>query len=78
MTDAKVALTPMEVGLKLTKSSDCNANLPYTLRPDIVFAVNYLSQFNTYYTNIHFQHAKRVLRYLKGTIDKKLVYKRVA
>ncbi|XP_057340572.1 uncharacterized protein LOC130677735 [Microplitis mediator] len=43
--------------------------LAITTRPDIMYAVNYLSQFNTNYNVEHWKAAKRVLRYLKGTID---------
>lgn len=38
-------------------------------RPDIAFATNFLSQFNTSFTTEHWKMAKRVLRYLKGTRD---------
>lgn len=36
---------------------------------------NYLSQFNTGYGNEHWMAAKRVLRYLKGPIEKyRIIY----
>ena len=38
-------------------------------RPDIVFAVNYLSRFMQNPSQFHFAAAKRVLRYLKGTLE---------
>jgi hypothetical protein len=38
-------------------------------RPDIVFVVNYLSRFMQSPSQIHFVAAKRVLRYLKGTLE---------
>lgn len=43
-------------------------------RPDISYSVNYLSRFNTNPGKKHWIAAKRVLRYLKGTIDWKLTY----
>lgn len=43
-------------------------------RPDISYAVNYLSRFQSCYDQTHFKHAKRVLRYLKKTRDYKLVF----
>ncbi|CAH9134814.1 unnamed protein product [Cuscuta epithymum] len=47
-------------------------------RPDISFAVNRLSQFMHAPTNMHFQGVKRILRYLKGTINYGLFIKRCA
>lgn len=40
-----------------------------TTRPDILFAVSLLSRFMHCATEIHLQAAKRVLRYIKGTIN---------
>ncbi|RVW51537.1 Retrovirus-related Pol polyprotein from transposon RE2 [Vitis vinifera] len=38
-------------------------------RPDIVFAVNKLSQYMHYPTTTHWSFVKRLLRYLVGTVD---------
>lgn len=43
-------------------------------RPDIEYAVNQASQFLTNYSYEHWQAVKRILRYLKGTIDYGIVY----
>ncbi|CAL1278660.1 unnamed protein product, partial [Larinioides sclopetarius] len=43
-------------------------------RPDISFVTSYLSQFNHNPEKRHYTLAKRVLRYLMGTKDKKLLY----
>ncbi|GBM88941.1 Retrovirus-related Pol polyprotein from transposon TNT 1-94 [Araneus ventricosus] len=43
-------------------------------RPDISFVTRYLSQFNHKPEKRHYILAKRVLRYLMGTKDKKLFY----
>jgi len=43
-------------------------------RPDIAFAVTTLSQFSSNPGYPHWSALKRVLRYLRGTIDYKLVY----
>lgn len=45
-------------------------------RPDIAFAVNDLSRFNDKHSEPHWKALKRILRYLKGTIDSKIKYKR--
>ncbi|XP_026824699.1 uncharacterized protein LOC113561749 [Ooceraea biroi] len=72
----------MRLGLRLDKSTD-NANqnplyqkligalmyLAVATRPDICFAVSYLSQFNSCNSKEHFKAAERVVRYLKGTTN---------
>lgn len=47
-------------------------------RPDIRHTVSVLSQFNNCYEEEHWQAAKKVLRYLKGTLDYRLVYKKTS
>lgn len=86
MSDCKSANTPMEVGLKLQKEENTTCNLDYRSligylmyltvcsRPDIAHSVSYLSQFNNCYSEAHWKAAKRVLRYLKGTMDYCLVF----
>lgn len=86
MQDAKPVATPMETALKLKKEEHPDSNLPYrnligalmylsvATRPDIAHAVSYLGQFNAYYGKEHWAAAKRVIRYLKGTIDLKLTF----
>ena len=43
-------------------------------RPDVAFAVSKLSQFNSDPTETHMKAARRVLAYLKGTINHSIVY----
>lgn len=88
MSHCKTADTPMEINLKLEKSQNscCDNNYPYRqllgslmylavlTRPDIAYSVNYLSQFNNSYDEKHWKHAKRVLKYLKGTKNLGLVF----
>lgn len=88
LSEAKIASTPIEAGLKLDKGEKCDVSIPYqcligslmylavNTRPDIAYTVSYLSQFNTCYTDVHFKHAKRVLRYLKGTLNLALTFKK--
>lgn len=88
MLEAKPVSTPAEPGLYLNKSESKNdlVNLPYreaigsllflsrVSRPDIEYAVNYLSQFLDSYNQEHWRAVKRIFRYLIGTIDVGLVY----
>lgn len=46
-------------------------------RPDIQFAVNMVSRFNANPGRAHWNAVKRILRYLRMTIELKLIYKRV-
>lgn len=90
MSDCKPVTTPMDIGAKLKKNETPNEDdlkLPYrelvgaitylssTTRPDIAFAVSYLGQFNNCFGSEHWKAAKRVLRYLRGTLDLGLVFK---
>ncbi|KAK2577894.1 hypothetical protein KPH14_012634 [Odynerus spinipes] len=47
-------------------------------RPDIAYAVNFVSSFNKNACNIHWNAVKRIFRYLKGTLDYKLSFKKNA
>lgn len=86
MLDCNTSDTPMECKLSLSIGNRCDINLPYQkligslmylsvlTRPDISYAVSYMSQFNNCYTKEHWIHAKRILRYLKGTKHYTLKY----
>lgn len=88
MSECNPAVTPMETGLKLQKAEkkDCRFDyrnligclmyLSVCSRPDISYAVSYLSQFNECFSEEHWKAAKRVMRYLKGTIEKTLVFEK--
>jgi len=91
MKDCNPVSTPMEMNCKLRRNDDANVTkLPYKellgslmylmlcTRPDLCFAVGYLSRYQDNATDEHFAHLKRVLRYLKDTASMKLVYKRSA
>ena len=45
-------------------------------RPNILYVVNLLSRFMHCASELHFKTAKRVLRYIKGTIDYGVMFKR--
>ncbi|XP_052489942.1 secreted RxLR effector protein 161-like [Gossypium raimondii] len=89
MKNCKPTSTPMAVGMKLSRQGSgepvCETmyksfigSLLYltATRPDIMFAVSMLSRFMNCYNNQHFQAAKRVLRYIKGTIDHGVLFKK--
>lgn len=42
--------------------------LAQATRPDIAFAVNYVSRFNHKHSNVHWAAVKRIFRYLQGTL----------
>eukprot|EP00253_Pinus_taeda_P014380 PITA_14380 len=89
MQDCKLATTPMEPGLKLSTQSSSPlvdetlfrqlvGSLIYltATRPDINFAVSYISRFMSAPEADHWIAAKRVLRYVRGTPDYGLLYTR--
>jgi len=90
MAECNPIATPLEVGLQLTKSEKSEESLPYReavgslmflmvgTRPDPAFAVGKLSRFVSGYGKEHWATVKRVLRYVKGFVDKGLVYNRSA
>lgn len=88
MWDSKPVKTPMEskVVCDSVDNDYVDPDVPYqsligslmylavNSRPDIAYVTSYLSQFNTCYKRAHWNAAKRVLRYLKGTLDLGLTY----
>lgn len=90
MAQCKPASTPMETNCKLApppvKDEKAMSKYPYqrligalmymavTTRPDIAFAVNYMSQFNSNYNEDHWKSAKRILRYIRGSTDYGLLF----
>nr|KYP57182.1 Retrovirus-related Pol polyprotein from transposon TNT 1-94 [Cajanus cajan] len=82
--------TPTEPGLKLSKDLDGErvdstyfkrivGSLMYltTTRPDIMYAVCLISRYMERPTELHLKAAKRVFRYLKGTTDLGVFYKKI-
>lgn len=45
-------------------------------RPDLMFVVSLISRFMANPTHLHFAAVKRIIRYLKGTMEHKIWYKR--
>jgi hypothetical protein len=90
MDQSNPCLLPIDPNFKDQDATPCNAedirlyqsimgSLMYAVsatRPDLCYAVTFLSQFNHAPTSYHTLAAKRVLRYLKGTKDSGLFYPR--
>ena len=89
MLDYKSIATPMDANLKKLRDSASDSNLidptmyrqligslmyPTNTKPDICFAVNFLSHFMCESRQIHWIAAKHVLRYLRGTMGYGLRY----
>jgi len=87
MSNAKPISTPMAVGVQLPKLDvQPEVKFPYreavgsllfatmVTRPDIANAVSQLSQHLCAFGEEHFAAVKRVMRYLRGTINVALEY----
>ncbi|XP_060174266.1 secreted RxLR effector protein 161-like [Lycium barbarum] len=88
MENCNFVSTPVEYGLKLTNDPQGRrvdsryikqivGSLMYlsATRPDIMYAVNLISRYMEDPKEIHLLVAKRILRYLKGTMEFGLFYK---
>lgn len=89
MDECNSVHNPIVPGVKLVKDEDgvkvdstfykqIVGSLMYltATRPDIVLVVSLISRYMECPTELHLQAAKRVLRYLKGTIELGLFYKK--
>ncbi|KAG6537922.1 hypothetical protein ZIOFF_003025 [Zingiber officinale] len=87
MDNSKSINTPVECGVKLSKHDEEEkvdptffkslvGSLRYLTctRPDILYAVGLVSRYMEDPTTTHLKIAKRILRYIKGTIDFGLLY----
>ncbi|KAL4011853.1 hypothetical protein IC575_028917 [Cucumis melo] len=87
MMNSKPAATPIETGTKLSKHEEGDdadpsyfKSLVGSLRyltctqPDILFSVGLVSRFMESPTTTHLKVAKRILCYLRGTLDYGLFY----
>ena len=87
MAECKPCVTPMEERLKLTKASNAvkvDATLYRSIigglrylvhmRPDIVFVVGYVSRFMEDPREDHWATVKRLLRYVKGTVNHGIIF----
>jgi hypothetical protein len=89
LTDHRTAETPMELNIHLvatdgepledhTRYRRIVGSLVYlgVTRPDILYSVHILSQLVSAPTQIHYSHLLCVLRYLRGTISRRLFFSR--
>ena len=89
MNDCNAIKTPMDVHIKLQREAEGKlvnsanfrsliGSLRYHMntRPDITYSVSYLSRFVDKPSSEHLVAAKRILRYLKGTVNFRILYKR--
>lgn len=88
MSECNAVKTPIEVAQKFNNDvkAEVRTDYPYRqiigcllyiaqgTRPDIAFAVNTLSRYNNEPKTEHVMAVKRLLRYLQGTKDLKLIY----
>jgi len=90
MKECNAVKTPMDIHTKFenceeSKKTDVLAYqellgrlmyLSVHTRPDLSFALSCLSQFNNDPKEMHINALKRILRYLRGTVDYRLEYKK--
>ena len=86
LSDSKPVVSPIDASVKLVVDSKDVITCPYReaigslnyvsqiTRPDITFAVNTLARFCTSPKAVHWNAVKRVMRYLKSTIDFSITY----
>ncbi|XP_074322806.1 secreted RxLR effector protein 161-like [Apium graveolens] len=87
MENCQAVSTPIECGTKLSKFEECEkvdptyfkslvGSLRYLTctRPDILYSVGLISRYMEAPTITHMKAAKKILRYLKGTMDYGLLY----
>ncbi|KAK5840452.1 hypothetical protein PVK06_009353 [Gossypium arboreum] len=87
MQNCKATSTPIAIGEKLSSQGSSEQVSEYAYRslvgcllyltatrPDIMFAVSLLSRFMYCCNEKHFQAAKRVLRYIKGTLSHGMLF----
>ncbi|RDX67453.1 Copia protein, partial [Mucuna pruriens] len=69
MQQNNLVRTPVEVGLNLKKETDEEQVDPIHTRPDLNFSMGLVSRFMQESMQSHLLAAKRILRYVQGTVD---------
>lgn len=89
MQDCNAVSTPIEPGIELTREPTKDKKLEHQCRqligslmyamlgtrPDICYALSYLSRYQNYASEKLWNALKRILRYIKGTLHYKIIYK---
>ena len=93
LSEVKPSTTPTDISVKLVKDDGVSKSVDQVIyqsmvgsllyaaiatRPDIAQAVGAVSKFNSCPTEAHLTAVKRILRYLKGTINLGLMYNKSA
>lgn len=90
MSDCKPVVTPLEANTHLgcSDGEPVSSDTPYAelvgsllyltvnTRPDLAFSAGVLSRFVAAPSDMHWKAAKRVLRYIAGTLDRGITYQR--
>ena len=90
MGQSNAVANPMVPGCKLSKEGNGDSKVDATeykrlvgsllyltaTRPDIMYSVGMISRYMDQPTEMHLQSAKRILRYIRGTADLGISYKR--
>ncbi|XP_055910912.1 uncharacterized protein LOC129945279 [Eupeodes corollae] len=90
MKDCKPKATPKEKGLHIdVGDKERCTNHPYreligcliyaivvTTRPDLCAATGYMSLLQSCFDERHYNNAKHILRYIRGTIDLRMIYRK--
>ncbi|XP_076330814.1 uncharacterized protein LOC143236440 [Tachypleus tridentatus] len=92
MTECKAVATPSDVNVKLQKDNGVSTQVDRSLyqslvgsllyatmgtTPDIAYTVGAISKYCDQPNTAHFTATKRILRYLKGTVDLSLKFEKV-
>lgn len=90
MSDCKPVVTPLEANTHLgcSDGEPVESDIPYAelvgsllyltvnTRPDLAFSAGVLSRFVAAPSDVHWKAAKRVLRYIAGTLDRGIQYQK--
>lgn len=86
LSDARTFVTPIEAGIDFEDEDSKVVEVPYReaigclnfisliTRPDITFAVNALARYSSKPRAVHWKAVKRVMCYLKATIEYEITY----